>query len=75
MTKFQSLVKAKGWSVDEVYDLLRHGAMFHCQPSNSCVAKWISGDRIPNSVHTLALLEFIQTHSQNGISGIKKEKK
>lgn len=67
MSQFRSLVKAKGWTVDELHDILVRGAMHHCQPSPSAVAKWMSGDRLPNTVHTLAILEFIQTHPKDGI--------
>ncbi len=74
MKQFRTLVQAKGWSVDELYDLLRHGAMFHCQPSHSSVAKWMSGDRVASGAHLLAILEFTQTHSQNGIKNQSVEK-
>ncbi len=67
MSNFRSLVKAKGWSVDELFDLLKHGAMAHCQPSYSSVAKWMSGDREASGDHLLAIWEFTQTHSnKNG---------
>lgn len=67
MSSFRSLVKSKGFTVDEIYDLLKHGAMALCQPSYSAVAKWVAGERIASGDHLLALLEFTQTHSQNGI--------
>lgn len=67
MSQFRSLVQTKGWTVDELHELLKFGAMFHCPPSHSSVAKWVSGDRIASGAHLLAILEFVQTHSQNGI--------
>jgi hypothetical protein len=75
MSNFRSLVKAKGWSVDELYDLLKHGAMALCQPSYSAVAKWMSGDRVASGDHLLAILEFTQTHSANGIAKKRQSSK
>lgn len=74
MSNFRSLVKSKGFTIDEIYDLLKHGAMALCQPSYSAVAKWVSGERVASGDHLLALLEFTQTHSKNGIKKDRQSK-
>jgi hypothetical protein len=65
MARFRSLVKARGWKSEELWDLLRSGFMSHCPPSYSTVARWLSCKRsLPNGERLLCLVEFLRDHSR-----------
>lgn len=68
-SQFRSLVKAKGWTVDEVRDLLRSGALSHDPPCYATVANWCSGNKHPSGSRVLPLLTFIRTHSRHKHDG------
>lgn len=69
MSQFRSLVKARGWTVDEVRDLLRAGVLAHDPPCYATVANWCHGNKYPSGSRVLPLLTFIKTHSRHKHDG------
>lgn len=63
MKQFISLVKAKGWTMEALRDLLVAGVMAQCPPSLASVRKWVKAEAEPRAYRVAQLRTFIATHN------------
>jgi hypothetical protein len=66
MDAFRALVKKKGWTIEEVRDLLRDGVMSYDPPSFGSVRNWIANASDPRAPRLVAIETFNSTFSPKG---------
>lgn len=74
MDKFRALVKAKGWTMEELRDLLRDGVMSDDPPSLGAVRKWVLHLSDPRASKIPAIETFIATFARRGLALGQKPK-